>query len=286
MKWRSSTVLTVTLQMLGMVGYAFAQGLTPQFIVVFTISGAVMLLLWAVLKAALIKLDKYRIRDKLPVALRNSLRRNPDIAGQIAMYAAVSLVTILFFNLVFGPLLGNRISSLSALLVLTFLSALLFVLSTQFPNARGYVIPYDEVKALLANAKMDDVYVHLDKAVNFFVEIDKPDLANCIKEAVCALESYLVQQTGIRDFDKAADKLKGKSVGQIHPQLVQGMKGLYTYRGDADGVAHATLQGNPVTKSEAQLVLDLVASYLLYCNNLFPRVTAQEVPAKSPPATS
>ncbi len=252
-----------------MVLYGLVQGKTLQGKVILTILGVISLLGWALLKSLLIKMDRHNFREKFPVAVRNFLRRNPNIRVQLAMSVAIPLVIILLLNQIIGAVIGDSLLSLTSLTVLALLTLLLFILSTRLPDRTGKVIPFDDVKLLLLNAKLDDIYIHFEKAAKFYDEDPQPDIENCVKESVCALEAYILKHTGLRDFDEAVKKLTGKDTGKIPASIAQGITKLYAYRGDGKGIAHAALRGSNVTISEAELILNLVASYIIYLNSLF-----------------
>ncbi len=79
-------------------------------------------------------------------------------------------------------------------------------------------------------------------------------------------------QTGSKDFTQVVKQLRGNDPGQIPAPLVEGMIKLYAYRGSGKSVTHAALQGNRVSEVEAELVLNLVASYVTYLVDLFPQL--------------
>lgn len=110
-----------------------------------------------------------------------------------------------------------------------------------------------------------------NKARKFFDERPEPDSENCVKEAVCALEvclEILTKKKWTGDFTSTIKNLQGNEPSQIPPPIAQGMIKLYGYRGSGKNVAHATLKGNRVLGVDAELVLNLVASYITYLVDL------------------
>ena len=135
--------------------------------------------------------------------------------------------------------------------------------------------------AVLANSRLARVRAHFNKARKFFDERPEPDAENCVKEAVCALEASAEIFTGkpaSRDFDRVIRQLQGNKLGEIPPPIAEGMIKLRAYRGGAQGVAHAALQGSTVSEIEAELVLSLVAAYITYLYDLFLQEEEEGIP--------
>jgi hypothetical protein len=107
---------------------------------------------------------------------------------------------------------------------------------------------------------------HFLKARHFF-SILPADFPNVVKEAVAALEDALKSlfpAVADHDFNKAVARLRGTGVGQIPPTIVKGMSALYEFRGAAREVAHGGADGGIVSSEVAELVLGLVASYIVF----------------------
>lgn len=133
--------------------------------------------------------------------------------------------------------------------------------------------------AVLADPSLSNVRTHYNKAREFFDERPEPDAENCVKEALCALEAcleILAEKPASKDFAKVVKQLQGNSPGQIPSPVAQGMIKLHAYRGSGQGVAHAALQGSKVSEVEAELVLNLVASYVTYLVDLLSQ--PEEIP--------
>jgi hypothetical protein len=125
---------------------------------------------------------------------------------------------------------------------------------------------FQRMGTVLSNPLLSNVRDHYNKAHKFFDERPEPDVENCVKEAVCALEACLEVLTKSNvsgNFAKAV-----KQIQEIPPTIAGGMIQLYAYRGDGKGVAHAAPQGSKVTEIEAELVLNLVASHITYLVDL------------------
>ncbi|MCP4525226.1 MAG: hypothetical protein GY833_04840 [Aestuariibacter sp.] len=128
------------------------------------------------------------------------------------------------------------------------------------------------VGVILIDPLLSDVRKYYNKALVFFREFPEPDIENCVKEALCALEAcleVLSKKPASRNFAKVVKQLQGNSEEQIPSPIAEGLIKLHAYRGSGQGVAHAALKGNKVSEVEAELVLNLVASYITYLYDLF-----------------
>lgn len=126
---------------------------------------------------------------------------------------------------------------------------------------------------VLADPRLYPVRAYFLKAQRFFNERPDPDIQNCVKEAICALEAAVEILTGkpaSKDFTKVVKQVQGIEPNQIPPPIAEGMIKIHSYRGAAQGVAHAALQGSSVRKYEAEFVLSLVAAYITYLYDLYP----------------
>ncbi len=124
--------------------------------------------------------------------------------------------------------------------------------------------------AVLSDPSLLRVRTHFNKARSFYDLRPDPDVENCIKEALCALEACVEIKTkkpASKDFIKVIKQLTGND--KIPSPIAEGMLKLYAYRGSGEGVAHAAIEGVKVTALEAELVLSLVATYITYVVDLF-----------------
>lgn len=131
---------------------------------------------------------------------------------------------------------------------------------------------FQKASAVLADERYSPARKHYNNAVKFFNERPEPDVRNCVKEAVCALEAFveiLLGKKAAKNFEEVLRSKKGTGEHEIPPTLVDSIIKLRAFRGDAQGVAHAALEGSSATIIEAELVLSLVASYITYLNDKF-----------------
>lgn len=139
---------------------------------------------------------------------------------------------------------------------------------------------FQRVGSVLSNPLLVRTRHHYVRARRFFDERPQPDVTNCIKEAICALEDCvqaLTKKSASNDFSKAMKQLQGLNTRQIHPAIADGIIRLHAYRGSGRGIAHAAPDGSAVSELDAELVLNLVASYITYFVDLFP-VVEDDVP--------
>ncbi|KJS87769.1 MAG: hypothetical protein JM58_03190 [Peptococcaceae bacterium BICA1-8] len=121
--------------------------------------------------------------------------------------------------------------------------------------------------AILSNSELYLVRQHYNKALKFFGEKPIPDLTNCVKESMCALESCIEIITGKKasvNFTKAIRELQKSDLINIPPTITESIIKIYAFRGESQGVAHSSPEGSKVTETEAELILNLVAAYITY----------------------
>lgn len=127
--------------------------------------------------------------------------------------------------------------------------------------------------AVLSDSNLSDVRKHYIKALNFFKQVPDPDYDNCVKEALCALELAVYIQTGkdaSKNFTQAMKELEGKVENKIPNPISQSMIKIFAYRGGGKGVAHSAPEGWLVREYEAELILNLVASFITYIVDSYP----------------
>jgi hypothetical protein len=135
------------------------------------------------------------------------------------------------------------------------------------------------MSAVLSDPRYAQARTHFNKAVKFFNERPSPDVQNCIKEAACTLEAFveiLFGKKAAKSFDEIIRSKQGNAEGLIPPIIGDGIIKLRAFRGNAQGVAHAALDGGFVSEIEAELILNLVASYVTYLNDRFPSKEKEE----------
>ena len=129
-----------------------------------------------------------------------------------------------------------------------------------------------EARAILRDPNLAGPDEQFQKAIAHFNRRPKPDVENCVKDAVGAVEALarvLLNDSSIL-LSKAIKKI-GEEKG-IHPTLQKLVESLYAYRGDAEGAAHGkTGVKASVTEADAEFVLHTSAACIVYLARLYGR---------------
>ena len=122
----------------------------------------------------------------------------------------------------------------------------------------------DPVCVLLKNPLFSGPDIQFSKALEFYNKRPKPDIENCIKEAVGAMEGVAKILT-----NRSKDTL-----GKILPDLVKDgivkkplnkiMDSIYGFRGDQPGVGHGQYKPSDLDITDAEFVLNTCASGILF----------------------
>ena len=99
------------------------------------------------------------------------------------------------------------------------------------------------------------VRTHLVASVKLLGQKPQPDYRNSIKEAISAVESAVKYITGTTGggLDAALKELSKRV--PVHAALADGLRKLYGYTSDADGIRHAILEEPNVGFDEAKFML-------------------------------
>lgn len=91
-----------------------------------------------------------------------------------------------------------------------------------------------------------------------------PDVENCVKDAVAAIES--VSKIIVSDEKASLDDIIKNAVkkGVIPQPLDQTITKLHAYRGNEPAIAHGGIEPSKVTIDEAEFVLDMSAAIIIY----------------------
>jgi hypothetical protein len=125
----------------------------------------------------------------------------------------------------------------------------------------------DDARRSLRGARFAGPEEQFGKALRALSVRPKPDTANCVKDAVGAVEGVARILTGnhtalLSDIIK---DLRAKKV--IHGALAKCFDGAYAYRGDAEGAAHGAVTNVDVPLAEAEMTLNVSASLIIYLVN-------------------
>ena len=124
-----------------------------------------------------------------------------------------------------------------------------------------------EARYLLSESRFKGADEHFEKAIKALNIRPKPDVENCIKDAVAAIES--VGRILINDEKALLSDAVTSMVteGTIPKPLDQTIQKLYAYRGNEQGVSHGLVGDSKVTIHEAEFVLAMSAAMIIYLVN-------------------
>jgi hypothetical protein len=121
-----------------------------------------------------------------------------------------------------------------------------------------------EARYLLKESEFKSADELFEKAIKALNVLPKPDVENCIKDAVATVESV---GKIIRKDKKARidDIIKVAIQNGVIPRLLgDPIIKLYAYRGDEPAVAHGGIEPSKVTVDEAEFVLAMSAAIIIY----------------------
>lgn len=121
-----------------------------------------------------------------------------------------------------------------------------------------------EARYLLKEPEFKGADKHFEKAVKALNVRPNPDVENCVKDAVAAIES--VGRILINDDKALLDNIVKDMAknGVIPKPLDQVILKIYAYRGDQPGVAHGMVGPSQVTIDEAEFILAMSAAIIIY----------------------
>jgi tetratricopeptide (TPR) repeat protein len=121
-----------------------------------------------------------------------------------------------------------------------------------------------EARYLLKEPEFTGADKHFEKAMKALNARPNPDVENCIKDAVSAIESVgriIVNDEKALLSDIIKDMAKNKTIPKPLDEAIQK---IYAYRGDQPGVAHGLVGTSKVTIDEAEFVLAMSAAIIIY----------------------
>lgn len=121
-----------------------------------------------------------------------------------------------------------------------------------------------EARYLLKEAEFKGADKHFEKALKAINARPNPDVENCVKDAVSAMESVgrIIVNNEKALLSEIIKELAKK--GTIPKPLDQAIQKVYAYRGDQPGVAHGLVGTSKVTIDEAEFVLAMSAAIIIY----------------------
>jgi len=115
------------------------------------------------------------------------------------------------------------------------------------------------------------VHIHLNTALDRMSDKKKPDYRNSIKESISAIESLAKILSGKEKatLSEALNALEKKGI-KLHGALKSSFQALYGYTSDAEGIRHALLDEDILSKDDAKYMLvscSAFVNYLIALNN-------------------
>ncbi|CAL1521557.1 hypothetical protein MMC2321_05351 [Chitinophaga sp. MM2321] len=151
------------------------------------------------------------------------------------------------------------------------------VLEREFSGYRfinGLIAPISnkrEIKEIEEAISVSNVYsalngcnIHLSMALAKLSDKLNPDYRNSIKESISAVESLAKVISGKTSdtLNSAIDRVKSKL--KIHKSLEQGLKNLYNYTSDADGIRHGLMDDPNSDFEDAKFMLISCSAFINY----------------------
>ncbi|PSD50782.1 hypothetical protein C7E25_02340 [Stenotrophomonas maltophilia] len=126
----------------------------------------------------------------------------------------------------------------------------------------------EEIEAVEEALSLDEEYrgarTHLRTALTLLSDRDHPDFRNSIKESISAVESLSrkVSQDDGATLGVILKELERSK--KLHPALRSAFSSLYGYTSDADGIRHALLDEERLTKADAKFMLVCCSAFVNY----------------------
>lgn len=141
----------------------------------------------------------------------------------------------------------------------------------------------EKVSKLLLNPDFIGPNNQFNKALEFFSKRPKPDLENCVKEAVCALEGLvriLLKDKNIT-FGDAINHMVGRKI--IRKPLDKTFHSLYGFVSSEPGPRHGAHILPTIDLAETEYVLYNAATCMLFLADKFNILSVEEKPAEGLP---
>lgn len=118
--------------------------------------------------------------------------------------------------------------------------------------------------AIASASAFPGVREHLSTALSLMSDRNNPDFRNSVKESISAVESlcrHLVNDKKAT-LGSALSILEKKK--NLHPALKSSFSALYGYTSDADGIRHALMAQESLTKTDARYMLVSCTAFINY----------------------
>ncbi len=118
--------------------------------------------------------------------------------------------------------------------------------------------------AIISATPYGGVKKHLTRAVELYSDKSNPDYRNSIKESISAVESLAKQVSGDEKATLGTILNKLEKERKMHPALKRAFSALYGYTSDTDGIRHALLEEESLTKTDAKFMLVCCSAFVNY----------------------
>lgn len=128
-----------------------------------------------------------------------------------------------------------------------------------------------KAQVVLGDARLANARRHYEKALQFFRKPANPDLENCVKEAVCAVEAAgkaLFPAAKANTLGDLAKWLGASAEIDVPKTLIQTITGVYGYRSGGNGIGHGGANGGAATLEVTEYVLAVCASQIIFLFDL------------------
>ena len=125
----------------------------------------------------------------------------------------------------------------------------------------------NEIKSIedaINEAPLTGIKAHFVTALSLLSDREHPDYRNSIKESISAVEAICRQITGESTLDRAMPKLNAKNI-QIPSMLEEGIKKMYYFTNDKNGIRHALMDDSTALNyEEAKYMLVVCSAFINY----------------------
>lgn len=118
-----------------------------------------------------------------------------------------------------------------------------------------------------SNTQFSSVNTHLQKALQFYSDREKPDYENSIKESISAVESMCCIITGMSGaqatLGNALKRLEDNGL-ILHRALKSAFEKMYGYASDTDGIRHGGIDFRNAPSEDAKYMLISCSAFINY----------------------
>ncbi len=137
----------------------------------------------------------------------------------------------------------------------------------------GELVPItsdEEIKeienAMNVSSPLKTVSNHISTALGFLSDRQNPDYRNSIKESISAVEAISKIVCDIPDatLGRALNAIEKQSQVEMHSDLKEAFKKLYSWTSDAEGIRHALMDETNLGQEDAQFMLVACSAFVNY----------------------